>query len=61
MATILQNGVNKLTAWAGKCKLEFNASKTKMMIFTRKRTDIGRPIIKLGNERIEYVEEWGHL
>ena len=60
MARHLQIGVNKLLEWAHRNQLSFNASKTKMMIFTRKK-EHEKPVIKIGEETIEYVNEFKYL
>ena len=70
---ILESGIHELTIgsninramkileqWAKDNKLTFNAEKTKAMIFMKK-INYKKPIIKINNREIEYVETFKYL
>ena len=54
---ILQKSIRVLEKWAEENKLTFNAEKTKVMIFTRKRKFI-KPDIYIDGKVIEYVDNF---
>ena len=56
----MQWGLIKLEQWAKKNSLEFNVSKTKAMMFTRKHNYDPVPLY-LNGERIEFVESFKYL
>ena len=56
----MQWGLIKLEQWAKENSLEFNASKTKAIMFTRKHNFEPVPLY-LNGERIEYVESFKYL
>lgn len=50
-----------IAEWSEKFKLEFNASKTKLMMCTRKRKRIYQPILQFKGSEIQYVDEMNIL
>ena len=56
----MQWGLIKLEQWAKENSLEFNASKTKAIMFTRKHNYEPVPLY-LNGERIEFVESFKYL
>jgi len=50
----LEQSLNKIKEWAEKWKLKINPTKSKVMCFTNKKLE-QNPIIKIGNEELEYT------
>ena len=53
--------LSKINNWVTVNKLKLNVSKTKSMIFHVRQKTIMQPIMKLGNENIEYVDNFNFL
>jgi len=49
-----EQSLNKIKEWAEKWKLKINPTKSKVMCFTNKKLE-QNPIIKIGNEELEYT------
>jgi len=60
MANNIQNDIKIFLSWAKEHGLKFNSSKTKLMMFTRKRNP-KLPRIYMNNEEIEWVNEFKYL
>ena len=56
----LQKDVESLEAWAGKHKLNFSPSKTKLMLFSKRRNKI-KPTLKLNQTPIDWVDSFKYL
>ena len=60
IASNLQKDLDLKVKWAEEHQLEFSATKTKAMIFTRKK-NCSRPKLFLQGEEIEYVSDFKYL
>ena len=60
MAKRIQEAANTMEQWATDNGLRFNASKCKLMLFTRKRAQIKYPVY-INGEEVEYVKEYKYL
>lgn len=59
---LIQNTLNELNSAANKLQFKFSASKTKAMIFTRKREkNIIEPALFLGDTKLEFVNKYKFL
>ena len=56
----LQKALNIAQTWATKWKIKFNTSKTKAIIFSKRRNKFS-PIFKLDNEKIDIVKSHRYL
>ena len=56
----LKRDIQILQTWASKHKLNFSPSKTKLMLFSRRRNQI-KPELKIGDQVIDWVEEHKYL
>ena len=56
----LNQDAKVMETWASDCGLSFSASKTKIMVFTRKR-NIRNPIVKVNGELVEVVKTFKYL
>ena len=56
----LRRDVGILQNWANKHSLNFSPSKTKLMLFSR-RTEKIRPVLKIGDQEIDWVEDHKYL
>ena len=58
MKELMQKALNKVEQWATECGLKLSTTKTKAILFTRKRkipeVDLG---LRIYGEEIEYVKE----
>ena len=60
-AEVLNRDLEKVRLWAWQWKMQFNAEKTKEVIFSTKRLRLQHPLLKLGNDEIAIVPEHKHL
>ena len=56
----LQQDARVMEAWAASCGLSFSASKTKLMVFTKKRK-LRPPKVIINNEQVEIVDTFKYL
>ena len=56
----LKRDIKMLETWANKHRLRFSPSKTKMILFSRRRNK-KKPVLKLYNTQIEWVESFRYL
>ena len=61
IAKRMQKALDIAMAWARAHKLEFSASKTKLILFTNKRKVETPPVIKLGGEVLKFTDRVKHL
>ena len=61
IAKRMQKALDIAMAWAKAHKLEFSASKTKLILFTNKRKVETPPVIKLGGEVLKFTDRVKHL
>ena len=59
--SILNTELQKVHKWLQLNKLSLNVSKTKSMIFHTKQKNIQKPILKIDNSEIEYVDNFNFL
>ncbi len=61
MSDLLQNEINKVVSWGNSNGLTFNPKKTKMVLFTRKRSWGPEPTIKLNDEELNISDSFKYL
>ena len=61
MGAEMQVALDTLSEWAVENNLQFNASKTKAMLFTRQTKNVVKPILTMNGNIIEYVDTFKYL